>query len=224
MRRAPRQVIAMHGHCCAGPEVAVACCVTPRPRAARRQRRRLPEHIFQLRDEYVSVAGEVASVLVETDEDPRKVDHVWIQVRAGEFGRVQISLSTVSRQSRAAGFDPRVFVATITTQSPELPAAGVRRAAPFDYELLKSAEPLEFVPLERTAMEQLLVEKARRAVMVEGIGEFYVRAHIGVHQIHSRRSSFAVPRDVVGRDGLVRFYFRQPDVCEMLLVKFAGQP
>jgi hypothetical protein len=59
---------------------------------------------------------------------------------------------------------------------------------------------------------------------VEAWGDFYFRAHIGVHQIHSRRASNAVPRDLIGRDGAIQFYYREPRVREMLLFKFAGQP
>jgi hypothetical protein len=180
--------------------------------------------VLALRDQYVTVAGEVASVAIETDPDPRKIDHVWIQVRAGEFGRVQISFSTASRQSRAAGFDPRVRVGVIRSTWLTLPAAGLRRTAPLDYGLLEAAQPVDYVPLERPALEELLIDEARRAVCVEGWGEFYVRAHIGVHQIHSRRASYAVPRDVLGQDGAVRFYFREGQMSEMLLFKFDGQP
>jgi len=187
-------------------------------------RHHIPDDIFALRDQYVSVAGEVASVAIETDTDPRKIDHVWIQVRAGEFGRVQISLSTSSRQSRVAGFDPRVRVGLIRSTWLNLPVAGVRRTAPLDYGLLEAAHPIEYVPLERPAIEQLLIEKARQAACVEGWGEFYVRAHMGVHQIHSRRASYAVPHDVVGQDGAARFYFREANTAEMLLFKFDGQP
>ena len=187
-------------------------------------RHRLPPHLLELQGRYVGVAGEIASVLIETEEDARKIDHVWIQVRAGEFGRVQISLSTASRQSRAAGFDPRVRVGVLQSTWRELPVAGVRVTAPLDYGLLETAQPIEYVPLERLAVEQLLIDKARRAVCAEAWGEFYVRAHIGVHQIHSRRRSFAVTRDIIGQDGAVRFYFRDPNTTEMLLFKFDGQP
>ena len=187
-------------------------------------RHRVPDHVIALRDQYVTVAGEVASVAIETDDDPRKVDHVWIQVRAGEFGRVQISLSTASRQSRAAGFDPRVRVGVVQSTWTALPQAGVRIVPPLDYGLIEAAQPILYTPLERVAVEQLLIDKARRALSVEAWGEFYVRAHMGVHQIHSRRASFAVARDLVGQDGAVRFYFRDGNTTEMLLFKFDGQP
>jgi hypothetical protein len=187
-------------------------------------RYRVPPHLLALQDRYVTVAGEVAAVAIETEEDDRKIDHVWITVRAGEFGRLQISLSTCSRQNRAAGFDPRVRVGIITSVWNELPPPGVREVAPLDYAVLESAQHVEYTPQERVAVEEMLVTRARGAICVEAWGDFYVRAHIGVHQVHSRRASLAVPRDLVGRDGAVQFYFREPIVREMLLLKFAGQP
>jgi len=175
-------------------------------------------------DAYVAVAGEIASVIVEAENEPAKIDHVWIQVRAGGAGRVQISLSTTSRQSRAAGFDPRVRVGVLRSVWQELPPAGVRPAAPLDYSLFEAAEPIAYTALERVDVERLLIDKAQHAIWIEAWGEFYVRAHAGVHQIHSRHASHAVPRDVIGQDGAVRFYFREANQAEMLLFKFDGQP
>jgi hypothetical protein len=177
-----------------------------------------------LQDRYVRLAGEVASVAIETADDDSKIDHVWITVRAGMVGRLQISMSTCSRHNRAAGFDPRVRVGTIESAWSELPDVGVREVPPLDYGLIEAAHPVDYAAHDRPAMERLLVEKSTRAIFVEAWGDFYVRAHIGVHQVHSRRGSFGVPRDVVGKDGAVQFYYREPHVREMLLLKFAGQP
>ena len=189
------------------------------------RRRRVPDHAFALRDRYVCVAGEIAAAVVEEEEDERKIDHVWITVRAGDFGRVDISLSTASRQSRALGFDPRVRVGSIRSTWSELPAAGVTVVTgPLDYSTLEADQPVDYAALERTAIERLLIDKARRAIFVEAWGEFYIRAHIGIHQIHSRRASHAIPRDVIGKDGAIRFYFREVNTTEMLLFKFDGQP
>ena len=188
-------------------------------------RHRIPDHAFALRDRYVCVAGEIAAVAVEEEEDERKIDHVWITVRAGDFGRVEISLSTTSRQSRALGFDPRVRVGVIGASWSELPPPGVRPInGPLDYAALEAERSIDYTPLERTAVERLLIDKAQRATAVEAWGEFYIRAHIGIHQIHSRRASHAVPRDVIGRDGAIRFYFHEANASEMLLFKYDGQP
>jgi hypothetical protein len=192
--------------------------------AKRGKRFHVPPHLLELQDRYVTVAGDVAAVAIEEEEDELKIDHVWITVRAGEFGRVQISLSTCSRQSRAAGFDPRIRIGIVTSRWNELPSAGLREITPLDYRVLESAEHIRYTPYERPTVEQMLVTRARRAIFVEAWGDFYFRAHIGVHQIHSRRASNAVPRDVIGRDGAIQFYYREPNDCEMLLFKFAGQP
>ena len=184
----------------------------------------VPAQLLALHDRYVTVAGEVATVAVEHEADDRKIDHVWITVRAGAVGRLQISLSTCSRQNRAAGFDARIRLGTLTSGWDELPPAGVREVTPLDYRTLESAQHIDYTPHERTAIEEMLVTRARRAIFAEAWGDFYVRSHVGVHQIHSRRASLAVPRDVIGRDGAIQFYYREPDVREMLLFKFAGQP
>ncbi|HJT80302.1 MAG TPA: hypothetical protein VJ719_03815 [Chthoniobacterales bacterium] len=190
----------------------------------RSKRHRVPDAIFELRDQYVAVAGPPVSVTVERDHDSRKNDHVWITIEAGKFGRMQIALSTMSRQSRAAGFDPRMRVGIQTGSWDELPAPGIRRTDGLDYRTIEAITPIPFHVFEREPLEELLTEKSRRATFVEAWGEFYVRAHIGIHQVHSRRASFAVTRDLIGQDGAVRFYFREPNKTEMLLFKFAGQP
>jgi len=192
--------------------------------AKRKAQHRVPDEVLGLRDQYVTAAGQPESATVEHDPDPRKNDHVWINIQAGKFGRIQIALSTLSRQSRAAGFDPRVSIGIFRSSWSELPPAGVFPTAGLDYALLEADSFVEFKALEREALEQLLVAKTQRAIFVEVWGEFYIRAHIGVHQVHSRRASFAVARDFIGRDGAVQFYFEQPNEREMLLFKFAGQP
>jgi hypothetical protein len=193
-------------------------------RRRRSKPHRIPDAIFELRDQYVTAAGPPVSVTVERDRDPRKNDHVWITIEAGKFARVQIALSTLSRQSRAAGFDPRIRVGIHRGAWDQLPVAGIQRMDGLDYQQQESAQPFDFITYERETLEQLLTEKTNRAIFVEAWGELYVRAHIGVHQIHSRRASFAVTRDLVGQDGAVRFYFERPNETEMLLFKFAGQP
>jgi hypothetical protein len=79
-----------------------------------------------------------------------------------------------------------------------------------------------FVEYERPALEALLTEKTRAALFIEAWGELYVRTHLGLHQVHSRRASCSVLTDYVGRDGAIRFYFRE-GTAEMLLFKYCGQ-
>ena len=193
-------------------------------RLRQRARHRVPEAIFALRDQYINAGGVPVAVTPERDRDVRKNDHVWITIEAGEFGRMQIALSTMSRQSRAAGFDPRMRLGVHRSTWAELPTAGIRPSDALDYRTIESTHPITFDALEREALEHLLTEKTQRAVFVEAWGELYLRAHIGVHQVHSRRASSAVVRDLIGQDGAIRFYFQRPNETEMLLFKFAGQP
>ncbi|MFL6516103.1 MAG: hypothetical protein ACJ8M1_13880 [Chthoniobacterales bacterium] len=185
---------------------------------------RVPERLFRFRDQYVTAAGKPLSAVAEREADRRKNDHVWITVDVGADGQVQIALSTMSRQSRAAGFDPRIRVGITRANWTELPLVGIEATAGLDYAILEAEQSTHFVEYEREALEQLLIGKARRSIFVQAWGEFYVRSHMGVHQVHSRRASFAVPRDLIGQDGAVRFYFQQPNDSETLLFKFAGQP
>lgn len=161
---------------------------------------------------------------METSEDAQKIDHVWIDVRAGEHGALRISLSTSSRFSRNAGLDARLRLGVVFSTWTELPAAGVEPASGLDYATIEAAAAVDYVTYERPALETLLVKKARRAIFAEAWGELYAHAHAGVHQVHSRRASLAVPVDVTGRDGALQLYFADDCRREMLLFKFAGQP
>jgi hypothetical protein len=73
-------------------------------------------------------------------------------------------------------------------------------------------------------LELLLTQKTRDAILIEAWGELYVRAHHGIHQVHSMRASCSVPRDYIGRDGAIRFYFAEKNQAELLLFKYCGQP
>ncbi len=162
--------------------------------------------------------------MIETSDRPEKIDHVWIDLHAGAAGLLRLSLSTCSRQSLAAGVDPRVWMAVVTSPREVLPTAGVELSSPLDYAKIEEAPPSAFAPYERETLEQLLIVKARRARWAEAWGELYLRGHVGLHQIHSRRASLAVPTDHIGEDGALRFYYDTGDPCELLLFKFAGQP
>ena len=161
-------------------------------------------------------------VLVETSERPEKIDHLWIDLSAGSEGILRVSLSTYSRQSHAAGVDPRVWLGIVDSTWRELPAAGVNPAHPLNYSALESVHPIDYVPYDRPALERLLTKKSGRAVFAEAWGSLYLRGRPGVHQIHSRRASYAVATDRLGEDGALQFFYEE-GVAEMLLFKFAGQ-
>ena len=169
------------------------------------------------------VAGAPLAFAAEIDRVPANIDHFWITVGLGAGEPIRIALSTHSRQNAAAGFDARMRVARIASAWNELPAAGLFKSGCLDYQALEAAAPVVYIEYERPALELLLTDNAQRAVFIEAWGELYVRTHVGVHQVHSMRASCSVARDLIGRDGAIRFYFRD-GTAEMLLFKYCGQP
>jgi hypothetical protein len=174
--------------------------------------------------EFVRVAGPPISYTIERKRDKRRIDHLTILVHAGNFGAVEIALNTYSLQSLNAGHDPRIRVAVVSSSWDALPPTGVSRSAGLDYSALEAKNQIVYRELERKALETLLIEKLGRAVLVEAWGEFYIRVHPGIHQVHSRRASFGVPTDYLERDGAIRFYYKQSAPAELLFLKFCGQP
>jgi hypothetical protein len=174
--------------------------------------------------EFVHVAGVPISCAAETDRIPENIDHFWISVGVAGSEPVRIALSTHSRQNAAAGFDPRVRVGVITSAWRELPPAEMVGCRGLDYHEIETVMPVTYVHYERPALEGLLAEKTGRALFIEAWGELYVRNHLGIHQIHSRRASCSVLQDYTGRDGAIRFYFGGDATAETLLFKYCGQP
>jgi hypothetical protein len=172
----------------------------------------------------VHVGGVPIAFAAETDRVPSNIDHFWITIGMGSGEPIRIALSTHSRQNAAAGFDPRVRVGIVTSAWRELPTAGIAGDRGLDYHEIEAAEPVTYVHYERPALEALLAAKAERAIFVEAWGELYVRNHLGIHQVHSRRASCSVLQDYQGRDGAIRFYYGDNVTAEMLLFKYCGQP
>jgi len=177
-----------------------------------------------LRGEFVRVAGSPSGYSIERKIDTRRIDHLTILIRAGIFGTIEIALNTYSLRSLNAGHNPRIRVAVLSSPWSALPPAGVSRSGGLDYSTLEAKNQIAYRELERKALESVLIEKLGRAMLVEGWGEFYVRVHPGIHQVHSRRASCAVSADYLGRDGAIRFYFKQNALAELLFLKFCGQP
>jgi hypothetical protein len=174
-------------------------------------------------DEFVVGAGEPIGFQVESDIDSRKIDHVWVTIRAGRFGPLRISINTYSLKHAADGFDPRMRVGVITSRWSQLPESGIFPVAGLDYAELERAQVVDFREMERTALETMLKAKADRAIFVEAWGAFYRRDGLGIHQVHSRRASCSVRTDYTGRDGALRFYYREDSAAEMFLFKYCGQ-
>jgi hypothetical protein len=195
----------------------------PVPHRRRRRNQSADRDLESRSGQFVVVAGKVLGFVAETDRDAANVDHFWITIDAGKAGRLEISLSTFSKRNRDAGFDGRMRVAIISSPWETLPDAGLRPGDRLDYGELEAQTACTFSIYERPAVEQLLEEKTRQAILVEAWGELYVRRQNGIHQVHSRRASCSVARDIVGRDGAIRFYFAEERRSEMLLFRYCGQ-
>jgi hypothetical protein len=189
----------------------------------RHHQRRADPNLRAKHGDFVHVAGEPIAFAAEIDRVVSNIDHFWITIRIGPPGPLRIALSTHSRQSAAAGFDPRVRVGILASGWTALPAAGLLTCSGLDYRAIEAATPVTYLEYERPALEALLAEKTGRAIFIEAWGEVYVRNHLGIHQVHSRRASCSVPKEYVGRDGAIRFYFQEAS-AEMLLFKYCGQP
>ncbi len=172
---------------------------------------------------FVHVTGVPYTVEVEQSEDLQAVDHVWITLEVPPFGRVRAAVNTTSRFNRDAGFDARVRVAIVAGTWEEKPESGLLEEPGQDYAMIEAALPVSYEEYEHQPLVDLLVAKAKAAVRAEVWGELYAQDHLGVHQIHSRRASCAVTRDVKGRDGALKLYYAD-NSTELFLFKFCGQP
>jgi hypothetical protein len=149
---------------------------------------------------------------------------VWIDLDCGRVGRVRGSVNTFSRRNDLAGFDPRIRVGILRSTWETLPDVGVFPSPGLDYAIIESEANVFYETPGKAALERMLVDRARMAVRVEIWGQLYARRKMGLHQIHSRRASCAVPEDLVGHDGALKFYFTRDRVAELVLFKFCGQP
>jgi hypothetical protein len=188
----------------------------------RRRERTERGHLGLNNGDLVYLAGTPIAFAAELDRVPANIDHFWITAGIGAGEPIRIALSTHSRQNAAAGFDARIRVGIIASTWKELPAAGLFETGCLDYHSLEAATPVVYVEYERPVLEVLLTDKAQRAIFIEAWGELYVRVHLGIHQVHSMRASCSVTRDLIGRDGAIRFYFRE-GTAELLLFKYCGQ-
>jgi hypothetical protein len=189
----------------------------------RHQRHSRPAYPGLHRGDLVHVAGKPIAFAAKIDRVPANIDHFWITIGLGTGEPFRIALSTHSRQNAAAGFDPRMRIGSVVSVWQQLPAPGLVKSAGLDYHALEAGSPVTYVEYERPALELLLTEKTSHAIFIEAWGELYIRTHIGIHQVHSMRASCSVPRDLIGRDGAISFYFPDSNT-EMLLFKYCGQP
>ncbi|HEX8295153.1 MAG TPA: hypothetical protein VF593_02555 [Chthoniobacteraceae bacterium] len=190
----------------------------PDPRAI------LFERIRTSPPKFVHLVGVPYQVELEACSDPERVDHVWLTLEVPPFGRVRIAVNTLSRISRQAGFDGRVRLGIISGTYQEKPPTGLEECAGFDYGKLEAKSKVAYEFHEHEAVANLLLTKCKAAIRAEVWGDLYARDHIGLHQIHSRRASKAVPLDVRNRDGALKLYYPTDNLVETLLFKFDGQP
>lgn len=171
---------------------------------------------------FIRVAGRIISAEVEVHPNPEEIDHVWIRIDVGE--EIFISVNTSSKKNRLAGFDPRIRVGVIRGEWTALPARGVEVSGPSAYEELEARANVFFEHYDRGPLEDLLMDRCGEACLLEAWGAPYHQRVQGIHQVHCRRSSCAVPEDIHGRDGALKFYFENGKRTEQFLFKFCGQP
>lgn len=171
---------------------------------------------------YVHLVGIPYHVQIEPHPNALMVDHVWYDVEVPPCGRIRLTINTLSRLNQRAGFDPRMRLCILKSQYETRPEPLLEVAPPHDFREFDAGGETEYVVYDHDPLEDLLVAKGKRALRVEAWGELYIRNHLGVHQLHSRRASSAMPTDIIGRDGAIKLYY--PDkTAEMLLFKFSGQ-
>ncbi|CAN5596808.1 hypothetical protein BH09VER1_BH09VER1_19980 [soil metagenome] len=143
---------------------------------------------------------------------------------AGEVGHLVVSVNTRSLHNERAGFDSRVRKGTLRGTWSRLPPRGVERCTGFDYAAVEDRANIYFEPCDRITLEGFLIEICRRASLLEVWGVPYSVPVEGIHQVHSRRASCAIRRDILGLDGALQFYFAGDQSCLLVLLKFCGQP
>jgi hypothetical protein len=184
----------------------------------------LYERIRTAPPKFVHVTGVPYTVEEEVCEDPEKLDHVWMTMEVPPYGRIRAAVNTVSRMSRQAGLDSRIFVAILPSIWTEKPQTGLVECDGQSYAKLEAAVKVSYEPFEHGPLTTLLLKKMKAAVRAEVWGDLYARDHLGVHQIHSRRASAVVRTDLKNRDGALKLYYVEDNLAELFLFKFAGQP
>lgn len=172
----------------------------------------------------VRVVGDDLRGQMEDARDPARNDHVWISLDAGIGERLTVSVSVWSIRNADAGFDARVRMGMIRDHWDTLPPRGVSDWPRFDYAAWEAEHNIFYEFYDRDELGRQLLEMTVRARLLEVWGAPYRRNQSGVHQVHSRRASCAIPADLVGRDGALRFYFDEERERRLIFLKFCGQP
>ncbi|MFV0338589.1 MAG: hypothetical protein ACK5LK_10165 [Chthoniobacterales bacterium] len=173
--------------------------------------------------EFGHVVGTPHRAQVEEAAQEKHVDHVWITLNIERQESLELSVSTFSNRNHAAGFDPRIRIGCVKSEWKELPQHCIEPAHGFAYETIEQQHNIYYETYEKEDVESLLLEKTNRATLIEAWGKPYQRRRLGLHQIHSMRASCAVKESLLNQDGALRFYFKEPNLSEILLLKFCGQ-
>jgi hypothetical protein len=176
-------------------------------------------------DRFCRAVGTPTFVTIEHSPHPERIDHVWVTMEVAGAGNMRAAINTKSLRNEAGGFDPRIRLGVLHKTDVTVPASGLFPSRPFDYAEIERQENIFYEHMERRDVELLITEKIDTATLIEVWGDVYARGHHrGIHQIHCRRASCAVPEDLRGRDGALRCYFEGTVRSELLLFKFCGQP
>jgi hypothetical protein len=173
---------------------------------------------------FVHVTGVPYAVEREKKEEPEKIDLIWLTVEAPPYGRLRVSLNTVSLQAIGRGLDGRLRVGIVNSTWTEKPAPGLVEDPGQDYGKIEAAFKVSYEPMESEALATMLLERAKRAIRAEIWGELHAKEFLGIRQIHCRRASDAVKDDLRNRDGALKLYYVDGNTAELFLFKFAGQP
>ena len=192
--------------------------MTP-PRKRPDARAILYERIRSTPAKFVHVCGVPYAVEPMTVEEGTEPTAVWLTLEVPPFGRVRVVVNTGS----LLGPDARVRVGVVQTTWDAKPDIGLIESDGMNYRAVESLQPVVYEEREAAALNEELVRKGRAAVRAEVWGDLYARDHVGIHQVHCRRASQALPADLVGRDGALKLYYTEENAAELFLFKFAGQ-
>ena len=171
---------------------------------------------------YAHAVGIPGKVGMESAKSPDHIDHVWLNIDVPPCGNVLLSINTLSRVNRNAGFEPRVNLAIVNTSYAGMPEPFLEECVGLDYATIEAQFHPRFEYYEHDRLADLLIARSRAAVRIEVWGELYRRGHLGLHQIHSRRASCAMSTDLIGHDGALRFYLPEGK-AGLFLFKYCGQ-
>ena len=174
----------------------------------------------------VLACGDSLEARPELSRREENIDHVWISMDCGIGPRITVSVNTRSLHNARAGADSRVRIGRVRGTAKHLPPRGAKILPSFDYGAFEAANNIFYEHMERRVAEAFLLEICRRSIRMEAWGAPYRRGEVeGLHQVHSRRASCAVPRDLQGLDGGLKFFREAEGEYEwtVVLTKFCGQ-